>query len=93
MPDVLETLQKLPAKVFIGPTEAKTLGMETGYAILRGMAGYCPVYGMSDATADSLNAQNAVTVQQKEAMMVGSMCGWQVPGADPDSYVAIAVPR
>lgn len=93
MTDVLEILQKLPKTVFIGPTEAKTLAIETGYAINRGVAGYSPIYGMSDTTAERLNKAAAVTVQQKEAMIAGSMFGWDVPGADPDTYKAIAVPK
>jgi hypothetical protein len=35
---------------------------------------------------DAYNACNGVTVAQVQAMQVGSMFGWNVPGADPDSW-------
>jgi hypothetical protein len=33
-----------------------------------------------------MNRELGVTRQQMEAMKVGSMFGWDVPGADPKSY-------
>lgn len=86
MTDVLETLKKLPARVFVGPTRAAELAIGTGYAIFRGVAGYTPVHGLSDATANRLNTRLGVTPAQIEAMQAGSMFGWEVPGADPDKY-------
>ena len=60
--------------------------------IKRGETGYYP----SDASsldkeanieaADSFNERLGVTPAQRQAMEVGSMFGWDVPGADPASY-------
>lgn len=36
--------------------------------------------------ADQLNEELGVTMWQRKAMEVGSMCGWDVPGADPSKY-------
>ena len=33
--------------------------------------------------ADELNENLGVSPVQRQAMEVGSMCGWDVPGADP----------
>lgn len=35
---------------------------------------------------DSLNTDLRVTLEQAEAMKVGSMFGWHVPGANPERY-------
>ena len=84
--DVLEILKKLPPVCVIGPTAAKSLAIETGFAIHRGVPGYTPMPSCTDAFADKFNAEKGVTAKQIEAMQVGSMFGWHVPGADPDSY-------
>lgn len=59
---------------------------ETGGIILirRGEPGYRPV--ATDMSADVLNAvlDPVPTSLQIEAMLVGSMFGWDVPGADPE---------
>lgn len=39
-----------------------------------------------DELADRWNAERGVTKGQREAMEIGSMHGWGVPGADPDLY-------
>ena len=36
--------------------------------------------------ADDLNTRLEVTRAQEEAMKVGSMFGWEAPGANPDCY-------
>lgn len=36
--------------------------------------------------ADQLNEHLGVDMWQRQAMEVGSMCGWDVPGADPAKY-------
>lgn len=36
--------------------------------------------------ADELNEDLGVTPIQRQAMEIGSMAGWDVPGADPKHY-------
>ncbi len=61
--------------------------------IKRGEAGYYPSdWGAGDKErnvelADELNEQLGVTMWQRKAMEVGSMCGLDVPGADPAKYL------
>lgn len=38
-----------------------------------------------DWVAD-MNSRAGVTPEQAEAMQIGSMFGWEVPGADPDNH-------
>lgn len=60
--------------------------------IKRGEIGYYPSdwdtgdKGRNAELADQLNRELGVTVWQQRAMEVGSMCGWDVPGADPKAY-------
>jgi hypothetical protein len=79
--DVAHVLIDLPERCFVGPTEARKLGIEVGYCIHRGIPGYTPVIKLTDEMAERFNAGN--TEAQIEAMQVGSMFGWHVPGADP----------
>lgn len=37
-------------------------------------------------TADYANKQRGITKVQEQAMLTASMCGWDVPGADPKYY-------
>lgn len=58
----------------------------TGQTIIieRGKMGY--VVSGNQATAEELNEGLGVTKAQAEAMLVGSMFGWETEGADPDRY-------
>lgn len=60
----------------------KPVGQHIGI-VKRGEDGYYPAPGMTLAAADSKNATMEVSHAQREAMHVGSMFGWHVPGADP----------
>ena len=40
----------------------------------------------ADKDVKEINREIGVTPAQAEAMKVGSMFGWNVPGADPKSY-------
>ena len=89
-PDVLTTLAKLPPRCFA--TIPGSRGPRT-IEIVRGVPGYTEisdVEGTSDLkgvhSAEALNAGLDVppNPEQVEAMVVGSMFGWHVPGADPD---------
>ena len=61
--------------------------------IKRGECGYYPSEWDTDdkeknvELADQLNEQLGVNMWQRQAMEVGSMCGWDVPGADPSQYI------
>ena len=61
--------------------------------IKRGETGYYPSdWDTGDKEqnvelANQLNEQLGVTMWQRKAMEVGSMCGWDVPGADPAKYL------
>ncbi|MEI3579082.1 MAG: hypothetical protein V8Q30_03335 [Acutalibacteraceae bacterium] len=75
--DVLLHLSSLPADLI---------------CIRRGETGYYPSdWDTGDKEqnvelADQLNEQLGVSPIQRQAMEVGSMCGWDVPGADPAKY-------
>ena len=80
-PDVLAILAKLPQACFAslpGSRGPRTL------RIVRGVPGYTEID--TAIPAERLNAALPVppTPEQVEAMVVGSMFGWHIPGADPD---------
>jgi len=57
----------------------------------KGEKGYTPVRftftaKTPRAAVDRMNHDIGVTRAQEEAMVVGSMFGWHVPGADPKNY-------
>lgn len=60
--------------------------------VVRGMQGYYPTdiptvsRDHAQMLADKMNKELGVTKAQAEAMFVGSLFGWNVPGADPDNY-------
>lgn len=82
--DVLENLKKLPEKC-----AAKMPGTDEPILIKRGVKGYWPLKPGFDV--DGYNQRHGVNRYQVEAMLVGSMCGWEVPGANPDYYEAHAL--
>lgn len=43
--------------------------------------------------ADHLNDKLGVDMWQRQAMEVGSICGWDVPGADPANYLEPHTPQ
>ena len=60
--------------------------------IRRGESGYYPSEWDTEdkernvELADELNEKLGVTPAQRQAMEIGSMAGWDVPGADPKNY-------
>ena len=78
----------LPACCFArSPLTGETVG------IIRGGNGYRPV--VSHDTPEALNATlpNPPTPAQVQAMLAGAVFGWDVPAADPASYVSPAGSR
>lgn len=51
-------------------------------AIEYGEQGYMPIYG-DPSIAEDLNFANGVTPEIAEAFLIGSMFGWNCPGAKP----------
>ncbi len=80
MNDVLETLKKLPRMC-----AANNPADDSPILIKRGVKGYWPA-PRPGFDVDAFNARHGVTVQQREAMLAGSMFGWELPVADPDIY-------
>jgi len=74
-----KNLAKLPAKC-----AQRLPGPEVPILIVAGEKGYHPLSAAFDV--DDWNERHGVTPAQAEAMLIGSMFGWEVPGADPDSY-------
>ena len=62
----------------------------------RGKLGYYPTVWSTDdperneEIADYNNTRLGVTAAQRQAMEIGSMQGWGVPGADPATYETIS---
>ena len=76
------------------PEQCFSTLMTTGQLICikRGETGYYPSdWDTGDKErnvelADKLNEKLGVTPAQRQAMEIGSMAGWDVPGADPRQY-------
>lgn len=54
--------------------------------VKRGELGYYPSPGMTLEAADRKNQQMGVTHAQREALQIGSMLGWHVPGVNPAKW-------
>ena len=59
-------------------------GGETPIRLVRGVSGYFPVHHATNVAR--FNDERGITEQQVEAMLTGSMFGWECPGADPLTY-------
>lgn len=81
----------LPELAYVDNTDCRYHKDAQVIGIKRGEMGFHPIYVR--ATADELNAGEGVTPEQREAMLWGSMFGWETPGADPKSVVAIKLAR
>jgi hypothetical protein len=76
---VLALLQKLPELC-----AARLPATGEPIMIKRGVMGYYP--GDPRLDVDAFNKKKGVTPEQAEAMLIGSMFGWEVSGADPDTW-------
>ena len=78
MADVIATLKKLPRYCMARhPSDGSTILIE------RGVGGYYPAPGRDP---DRYNEQVGATSAHVKAMLIGSVFGWEVPGADPDNH-------
>lgn len=82
--DEMLAARGLPPIAFIDNTEGLAQTGRKVVAIKRGMPGCYAI--VTACTADELNAQRGVTAAQREAMLMGSLFGWHVPGADPKHW-------
>ena len=67
------------------PTECAARNPVDGSTVLitRGEMGYHLLPGVD---VDKYNAYRNVTKEQEQAMLAGSMFGWDCPAADPQTY-------
>ena len=56
-------------------------------AVKRDERGYWPMDGWTLDRARRFNERQGITPAQVEAMRVGSMFGFDVPGANPENYL------
>lgn len=82
MRDMATILAELPQVCAAGhPTDAAFILLH------RGRKGYSMLYSIkTQAQADAFNAERQVTPAQLEAMICGSMFGFECPAADPANY-------
>ncbi len=76
----IENFKKLPEFCY---AEHPSTGMPI--RILRGEEGYYPPLH-DGICVDEINGLLGVTYEQQEAMVVGSMFGWHVPAANPETW-------
>lgn len=74
----------LPEVAYIDNSWDKSAGAAPVIAVKRGEAGYYPIH--TAKSADELNGSSGVTAAQREAMHIGSMMGWHVPGSFPSAH-------
>lgn len=81
--EILQVLADLPEM-------CATRRLTDGSPILikRGTVGYWPL--RDDFDVDAFNARHGITPAQVEAMMTGSMFGFDCPGADPLNFTEAA---
>lgn len=72
-------LSKLPEMAYVFAPDG------TAGKVIKGMKGYYPM-NATKSHIDYLNKELGVDEATAGAMLVGSMFGWHVPGADPDMY-------
>ncbi|MFZ7310930.1 hypothetical protein [Comamonas jiangduensis] len=83
---LLLALRGLPEIAYIDNDWDKSPHAPPVIAVKRGEMGYYPIF--TTLKADALNAIEGVSEAQREAMHVGSMIGWHVPGAFPQAHAA-----
>lgn len=75
-------LENLPEFCYVEHTVTKK-----PVKVVKGVSGYYPLeqenFGL---TTNELNKALGVTKQQADAMLIGSMFGWDAPGANPKFF-------
>lgn len=97
--DVLEVLKKLPAESYVwdvstpgvslvkrGVRGHYPLSMPGELAHIKAKGDYKKLHDAGRAFVDEMNKRAGVTPAQALAMQIGSMFGWEVPGANPDMH-------
>ena len=79
-----KNLAALPELVYIDNSDHRVPGAPKIIAVKRGESGYFPI--QTSLSVEDLNFPLNVTREQIEAMFIGSMFGWDVPGAHPDAH-------
>lgn len=101
--DVLAVLKKLPAESYVWDVVRPGVslvrrGVKGHYpreplpaelAHIKAKGNYAVLHDAGRAFVAELNTRAGVTPAQAEAMQIGSMFGWEVPGADPDNHKAV----
>lgn len=84
MTSLEQNLAKLPEVAYV-QNDGIIFNTSTKVIVIkRGESGYYPIN--TKLSAKELNEAAGVSPQQREAMLTGSMFGWNVPAADPDCY-------
>lgn len=81
----------LPTSAFIDNRSDKSTGAAPVIAVRRGERGYYQIF--TQQTAQELNAAHGVSEAQAQAMHIGSMRGWDLPGADPRKWETTVLAR
>lgn len=79
-----EILAALPEVAFLDNSWDKSKGAPPVRAVKRGVLGYFAIF--TRLSADELNKAAGVTPEQVEAMTIGSLVGWDAPGANPANH-------
>lgn len=97
----MDNCKKLPELAYV-MIDGNPPGQRIGI-VERGKMGYFPYHGADGGadTPESLikhvvleqNKKLGVTTAQMEAMKIGSMCGFHVPGADPDNEINVGAAK
>lgn len=98
--DVVEVLKKLPIESYIWDVVRPGISvvkrgvsghypqepMPAELRHIKAKGDYAALHKAGRAFVAQMNQRNGVTPQQAEAMEIGSMFGWEIPGADPDNH-------
>lgn len=98
--DVLDVLKKLPAESYVWDVVRPGVSlvrrgvkghypqepMPAELRHIKAKGDYAALHEAGRVFVAEMNKRAGVTPEQAEAMQIGSMFGWEVPGADPDMH-------